>query len=56
MREEDRMTQLIDAANRTGIQLDLLYDLSRGLDDKAFARFCGNALSMPRYTQSRETV
>lgn len=49
---ESRMTALINAAGKTGLSLDLLYDLSLGLDDKAFAMFCGNALSMPRYSQS----
>lgn len=56
MDAERRMTRLIEVAVKTTISLDLLYDLSAGLDDNAFARFCGNALSMPRYTQSKETA
>lgn len=46
--KEVRMDRLIEVAQRTRFTLDCLYDLSLGLDDKAFATFCGNALSSPK--------
>ena len=53
MSKSDRDSLLIEAARRSGQSLDLLVALSDGLSDKAVARLCGNAESLPRYKKSK---
>lgn len=50
--KQSHLDKLIVAADQSGISLDVLVALSRGLDDKAIARLCGNCASMPRYMKS----
>ena len=52
---EERMTRVIEAARVSGQSVDLLWALGSGLSASALARLCGNAESLPRKTQSRDT-
>ncbi len=47
-----RLQYLIYVSSESGLDLDTLEVLSRGLDSKALARFCGNALILPKYKKS----
>lgn len=51
---EDRLTALIRAAEKSGLSLDLLYDLTAGLDRQAFLKVMGNASSSPIYRKSSD--
>lgn len=43
MNDDDKLTVLIKISKATGISLDLIYDLSLGLDAANFKLFCSNA-------------
>ena len=49
MISDKNMALLIHAAQKSGQSLELLIYLVDGLDDKATARLCGNAASLPIY-------
>ena len=50
--QQDLVDRLILVADQSGLSFDVLFLLSRGLDERAFIVFCGNAASMPRYMKS----
>lgn len=50
---QSQLDDLIEAADLSGISLDILAALCRGLDDNAIKRLCGNCASMPRYMKSK---
>lgn len=53
--DQERLDQIILVADQSGIYLDVLVALSKGLSDNAFTVFCGNAASLPRYMKSIST-
>ena len=50
--DDARLTQLIDLSDQSGLTVDLLEFLSRGLDETAFAIFAGNVSMLPKYMKS----
>lgn len=52
--DDRHLDQLIYAALQSGLSMDLLEFLSRGLDDKAVAKLLGNASILPVYMKSRD--
>ena len=50
---EDRLDALISAKRASGLSLDLLDELTQGLDSHAFLTVMGNASSSPSISQSR---
>ena len=53
MVSDKNMALLIDAAQKSGQSLELLVYLTDGLGDRATAKLCGNAASLPIYMKSR---
>lgn len=49
---DQRFLKIIDLADQSGLSVDLLEFLSRGLDDTAFAILAGNVSMLPRYMKS----
>ena len=48
----DRIDKICYCAEVLGVSFDVIWALSKDLDDKAFSVFCGSAASMPRYMKS----
>lgn len=54
MRGEDRLDLLILSARETGLTIDYLEALTRGLSRKACLKAIGNVSSMPSYMKSSD--
>ena len=50
--ENERLDMMIETADQSGVSLDLLLALSRGMPASALVIFSGNAASLPRYMKS----
>lgn len=50
----NRVDDMIAAARKSGLTLDLLHQLTQGLSRQAFRRVMGNASSMPSYMKSKD--
>ena len=50
--EQDRLDALLALADYSGLSLDLLWALSRGMEANAFRIFSGNCANLPRYMKS----
>ena len=50
--DEIRLEAILAARQSSGLTVDSLEWLSRGLDRKALATLCGNASTLPQYIQS----
>lgn len=48
------LDKLLVSAHQSGLSIDVLEFLSRGLDDTAAATLFGNASNLPKYMKSRE--
>ncbi len=55
MTEGERINLLRDAARESGLTIDFLDHLSRGLSSSAFRRFIGNASASPSYMKSSDS-
>lgn len=55
MKKNKKLDMMIDASNQSGVPVDLLWSLSKGLSDKAFRKLIGNCASTPLYMKSMVT-
>lgn len=54
IRSEEYLDLLISSAQESGLTVDLLEFVSRGLDDKAVAILFDNVSKLPQYMKSRD--